>query len=86
MKANKNKSYLIYFNNFVDGYNNTYHRCAGKIHINYNYSPLSGKIEKSPLAYRFKVGDRVRIADHLNIFLKVTLKISQKKYLLLVLF
>lgn len=51
MKASGNKSYLIYFNNIVDGYNNAYHRCVGKIRTNYNYSPLSGKFEKNPPIY-----------------------------------
>ena len=71
-------------NRLVDQYNNTYHSSIGKKHINAAYSALTGKIKTNPKAYKIKVNDRVRITKYKNVLVNVTLKIGQKKYLLLI--
>ena len=50
--------------------------------INNDYSALTEKIETSHKAPKSKVNNRVRITKYKNIFLKVTPKIGQDKYLL----
>ena len=85
MTANGSKSYLPYLNKLVDQSNNTCHSIIKKP-INADYSPLTEKIETNHKTPKFKVNDRVRITKYKNIFSKVTLKISQEKYLLSIMF
>ena len=61
LKANDSKSYLGYFNELVDEYNNTYHRSIVKKPIDDDYSALTGEIETNPKPPKFKVGYRIRI-------------------------
>ena len=68
MIANDNKSYLSYFNNLVDEYNDTYHRSIGREPVNADHSILSDKID--PKAPKVKVSDRARITKYKNIFSK----------------
>ena len=71
----------------LDQYNNTYHHSINKNPINADYSDLTKRIETNSKAPKFKVNDRVRTIKYKNIFRKkVTLKIGQEKYLLLILF
>ena len=84
MTSNNSKSYLPYLNKLVDQYNNTYHNSINKKPVNVEYSALTEKIETNHKAPKFKVNDKVRITKHKNILLNVPLKISQKKYLLLI--
>ena len=70
MTANDRKSYLLYLNNLVDQYNNTYHHSINKKPINADYSSLTEKIETNPKALRFKVNDRDRITKYKNNFSK----------------
>ena len=87
MTANDSKSYLSYLNKLVDQYSNTYHHTVNKRPINYDYSAFTEKIETNLKANeKFKVNDRVRITKYKNILVKVTLKIRQEIYLLLILF
>ena len=53
--------------------------------INAAYSDLIEKFETNLKAPKFKANGRVRITKYKNIFIKVTLKIGQKKYLLSIL-
>ena len=76
MTANDSRSYLSYLNKLVDQYNNTHHHSINKKTFNADYSALTEKIETNPKAPNFKVNNIVRI----------TLKIGQEKYLLLILF
>ena len=87
MTANDSKSYLSYLNKLVDQYSNTYHHTVNKRPINDDYSAFTEKIETNLKANeKFKVNDRVRITKYKNILVKVTLKIRQEIYLLLILF
>ena len=61
-------------NKLVNQYNNTYNRCIGKKQTDGNYSVLTEKIETNLKAPKFKVGDKVRITNHKNIFRKVYTK------------
>ena len=65
----------------VDQYNNTYHHSINKKPINVDYSALAEKVETNSEAPKFKVNERVRITKYMN---RVTLKICQGKYLLLI--
>ena len=77
---------LIFLNELLDQYNNTYHHSINKKPIKADYSALTQKIEADSKAPKFRVIDRV-IITNIRIFLvKFTLKIGQKKYLLLILF
>ena len=77
---------LIFLNELLDQYNNTYHHSINKKPIKADYSALTQKIETDSKARKFRVIDRV-IISNIRIFLvKVTLKIGQTKYLLLILF
>ena len=67
-------------------YHNTYHHSINKRPINADYSVLTEKIETNPKVRKLKFKDRVRITKYKNILVKVTLKIAQEKYLLLILF
>ena len=55
-------------NNLVDEYNNTYRRSSGRSTVNGDYSALTGKIESSHKAPKFKVGEKVNITNYKNIF------------------
>ena len=57
-------------NKLVDEYKNNYHYCIYKKPIDVNYSTLSEKIKSSNEVPKFKVGYRVRITKHKNIFSK----------------
>ena len=57
-------------NKLVDQNNNTYHDSLGKKPINVDYSVLTEKIEMNHEDLKFKVGNRVRITKHKNIFSK----------------
>ena len=70
MKADNIKSYLIYFNKFVDQYNNTYYHSINKKPITADYSALADKIEVSSKAPKFEINDRVRITSYTNIVSK----------------
>ena len=85
MTANDRKSYLNYLNKLVDESINKYHRSIGKTPIDADYSALSEEIQTNPEASKFKVHNRVRITNKIIFLAKFTLKIGQKKYLLLVL-
>ena len=77
---------LIFLNELLDQYNNTYHHSINKKPIKADYSALTQKIETDSKARKFRVIGRV-IISNIRIFLvKVTLKIGQTKYLLLILF
>ena len=67
-------------------YHNTYHHSINKRPINADYSVLTEKIETNPKVRKLKFNGRVRITKYKNILVKVTLKIAQEKYLLLILF
>ena len=67
-------------------YHNTYHHSINKGPINADYSALTEKIETNPKVRKLKFNGRVRITKYKNILVKVTLKIAQEKYLLLILF
>ena len=87
MAANDSKPYLSYLNKFVDQYNNTYHHSVNKKPINAaDYFALTEKIEVNSKAPKFRVNDGVRITKYKNSLVKITLKIGQEKYLLLILF
>ena len=73
----------FFFNKLVDQYNDTYHHSVNKKPINADYSALTEKIEK---ALKLKVNDRVRLLSTRVFLVKVTLKVGQEKYLLLILF
>ena len=71
MTADDSNSYLSYLNKIVYQYNNNYYYPINKTPVNADYSALT---EKTALL-------------SISIFLiKVTLKIGQEKYLLLILF
>ena len=77
---------LIFLNELLDQYNNTYHHSINKKPIKADYSALTQKIETDSKAPKIRVIDRV-IITNIRIFLvKFSLKIGQKKYLLLILF
>ena len=87
MTANDSKSCLSYLNKLVDQHNNTYHHSIGKKPNNVDYYVLTEKIEANPKA---ALSLKLMIESELlsiRIFLvKVTLKIGQEKYLLLILY
>ena len=70
MTANDSKSYLGFWNELVDEYNNTYYRCIGKKAVGADYSAFTEKIELSHKTPKFKVGDRLRIIKYKSIFSK----------------
>ena len=86
MTRNDSKSYLGYLKKLVDEYNNNYNCSTGKKSIHADCYTLTEKSESSHKAPESKVGDRVRISKYKKTCLaKVTPKIGQKKYLLLLL-
>ena len=85
MTSNDSTFYLGYLNKIVEQHNNNYYCSIGLKPIDPDYSDLTKEIESSYKAPKFKVGDRAKIIKYKNIFVKVTLKIGQEKYLLLIL-
>ena len=58
-------------NKLVDEYNYIYHCSIGKINVYADYFALTEEILNSdPESPKLKVGDRVRITKHKNIFTK----------------
>ena len=83
--ANDNKYYFGYLNKSVDECNNTYHCSTGKKNVDIDYSALSEEIETNHKSPKYQVGDRVRITKYKKKLAKVTPKIGQEKYLLMIL-
>ena len=54
-------------NKLVDEYNNTYHSSVVKEPTYADFSALTGEVESSHKAPKFKVGCRVKITKHKNI-------------------
>ena len=71
---------LVIWINLVDQYNNTHHHSITKKPTNVDYFAL---IEKTKKNHKPNINDQVRITKYMNILVKVTLKIGQKKYLIL---
>ena len=86
MIAYDRKYYLPYLNKLVYQYDNTYHHSLNKKSINADHSALTEKIVTNPKVSKFKVNDRVIITKYIIYIVKITLKIGQDKYLLLILF
>ena len=87
MTANDSKSYLSYLNKLVDQYKNTYHHYINKKPINADYSALTEKNWNKTMKLLNKKLMIESKSKSIRIFLvKVTLKIGQEKYLLLILF
>ena len=67
-------TYLIYLNELIDEYNNTYHFCLDEKPIDADYSTLTEVIEASLKAlkfkFKFKVGEIVRIKKYKKVFRK----------------
>ena len=66
MMANDIKYYFGYLNKLANEYNNTYHHSVRKP-VDADYSDFTEEIELIHKAYKFKVGDRVRITKCKNI-------------------
>ena len=79
MSANDTKSYLGYLNKLEDEYSNTYYHSVDKKPIDAYYSAFSEETETNPKAPKFKVGDRVRITEHMSIFSKGYIKKWSRK-------
>ena len=86
MTIKDSNSYLPYLNKLVDEYKKTYNHSINKNPINADYSASTKKVETNPKVSKFKVNDRVTVTKYKNYNEKVTLKIGQEKYLLLILF
>ena len=84
MITNDNKSYLGYLNELADEKNNTYYHLISKKAINADYSALTKEIETNPKVLKFKIGESGLLSTK-TFLAKVTLKISQEKYFLLIL-
>ena len=56
-----------------------------KKHVDIDYSALSEEIEMNHKSPKYQVGDRVRITKYKKKLAKVTPKIGQEKYLLMIL-
>ena len=69
MKANDRKYFLGYLNKLL-GKCNDNNTSIAKKPINTAYSAFIEETESNPKAPKFKVGDRVKIAKHKNIFSK----------------
>ena len=83
MTANDSKSYLGYLNTLIDKYNNTYHISIGKKLICADYSALTEEIELIHEVPKFKIGDRVKITKHKNIFSKDYTRILSREIFLI---
>ena len=86
MTANDNKSYLVYLNKLPDAYN-TYHHFIDKKPINADYSALLVRIETTPEAPKFKLGDKVKVIKdkEKNIFNKGYTENWSRKIFLIIL-
>ena len=84
MTANDSKSYLIYLNKFLDQYNNNYHHSIGETLLVLMILLWLKKLRPILKLLKLMIESELII---IRIFLvKATLKISQKKFLLLILF
>ena len=83
MTSNNKKSYLGYLNKLADEYNNSCYHFIGKKPIDADYSTLTEDIDTNPKSPKFKVGDRVRINKHINIFSKDYTKNWSKEILVI---
>ena len=70
MATSDTKSYLIYLNQLVDKYNNSYHYAIGKRPTDADYSVSGEEIEIHSKLPEFKVGDRVIITKYKNMLSK----------------
>ena len=87
MTVNDSKSYLPYVNKLVDQYNNTYHHSVDEKPIKTDYSVLTEKKWKRIIKLlNFKLMIESELLSIRIFLVKVTLKIGQDKYLLLILF
>ena len=86
MRANDNKSWLSYFNKLVDQNNNIYYHSIGKKAINADYSVLTKNVRRIPKLLSLKLMMESELLSIRICLIKVTLKIVQEKYLLLILF
>ena len=86
MTTNDSKSYLPHSNKLVDQYNNTFHHSINKKLVNANYSPLTEKIKTNPKAPKLKLMIETELLRMRIFLVKVTVKISQEKSLLSILF
>ena len=77
---------LIFLNELLDQYNNTYHHSINKKPIKADSSALTQKIETDSKAPKFRIIDKFIITNVRIFLVKVTLKIGQKKYLSLILY
>ena len=68
MTANNSNVYLTYLIRLVYQYNNTYHDPINKKPINADYSALPKNYETNSKLPKFKVYDRVRIANYIKYF------------------
>ena len=86
MRANDNKSWLSYFNKLVDQNNNIYYHSIGKKAINADYSVLTKNVRRILKLLSSKLMMESELLSIRICLIKVTLKIVQEKYLLLILF
>ena len=86
MTASNRKSYLSYLNKLVDQYNNTYRHSINKKPINVDYSALTEQIETDHKAPNLMLMIESELLSIKIFLVKVTLKMGQEKYLLLILF
>ena len=86
MRANDNKSWLSYFNKLVDQNNNIYYHSIGKKAINADYSVLTKNVRRILKLLSLKLMMESELLSIRICLIKVTLKIVQEKYLLLILF
>ena len=84
--ANDSKSCLSYLNKSVEQYNNIYHHSINKKPINADYSALTEKIRSILKLLNLKLIIELELLIIKTFLVKVTLKIGQQKYLLLILF
>ena len=83
MASNDSKSYLPYLNKLVDQYNNTYHHFINKNLLMLIILPLLKTLKRIIQLLKLMIESELL---SITIFLvKVTLKIGQEKYLLLIL-
>ena len=85
MSANNKKYCLGFFDKLVDKYNNSYHYSIEKKPTVVDYFSLTENIEKSLKHLNLKFVIKSRLLCKTICFVKVTKKIGQKKYLLLIL-
>ena len=88
MTANDIKSHLINMNKLVDQYNNTYHHTINKKPIKADYSAMTKKMRQilKLLNLQLMIQNESELLSIRMFLVKITLKIGQEKYLLLILF